>query len=61
MATSVDHDVALKTLNRAWKDRQSKVRPPSRMQQLIEQVLAATDVTFKYILIEPVAQTPSYR
>jgi hypothetical protein len=51
MATTVDHDIALKTLERAWSNRQSKDRPPARMQQLIEQVLGATDVTFKYILI----------
>ena len=51
MATTVNHDSALKGLNRAWRDRESKERPPPRMQQLIEQVLAATDVTFKYILV----------
>jgi hypothetical protein len=51
MATTVDHEEAREALNRAWSNRQSKDRPPARMQQLIEQVLAATDVTFKYILI----------
>ena len=51
VTTTVDHDIALGALNRAWGDRQSKDRPPARMQQFIEQVLAATDVTFKYILI----------
>jgi len=51
MATTVDHDSALEALNRAWSDRRSKARPPARMQQLIEQVLAATDVTYKYILV----------
>lgn len=51
MTTTVDQDSALKALNRAWSERQSKARPPARMQQLIEQVLAATDVTFKYILV----------
>lgn len=51
MATTVDHDSALEALNRAWSDQQSKARPPARMRQLIEQVLAATDVTFKYILV----------
>lgn len=51
MATTVDHNSALQALNRAWSARQSKNRPPARMQQLIEQVLAATDVTFKYILV----------
>ena len=51
MATTVDHDKALETLNRAWSDSPLKDRPPARMQQLIEQVLAATDVTFKYILV----------
>ena len=51
MTTTVDHDSALEALNWAWSNRQSKDRPPARMQQLIEQVLGATDVTFKYILI----------
>jgi len=51
VTTTVDHGRALKALNRAWSARQSKDRPPARMQQLIEQVLAATDITFKYILI----------
>ena len=36
MATTVDHDIALRMLNRVWSDRQSKDRPPARMQQLIE-------------------------
>lgn len=51
MATTVDHNSAREVLNRAWHDRESEDRPPARMQQLIEQVLAATDVTFRYILI----------
>ncbi len=51
MATTVDHDSAREVLNRAWNNRRSKGHPPARMQQLIEQVLSATDVTFKYIQI----------
>ncbi len=51
MATTVDNDSALGALNQAWSDRQSKDCPPARMRYLIEQVLAATDVTFKYILV----------
>jgi hypothetical protein len=51
LTTTVEHDKALDALNRAWSDRKSKDRPPPRMQQLIEQVLGATDVTFKYILV----------
>lgn len=47
----VNHDSALKALNHAWSDRHSKARPSARMQQLIEQVMAARDVTFKYILM----------
>ncbi len=51
MATTVDHQIALQALNNAWRDQQSTERPPARMQQLVEQVLSATDVTFKYILV----------
>lgn len=51
MVITVDQGVALEILNRAWNNRQSKARPQVRMQQLIEQILSATDVTFKYILV----------
>lgn len=51
MPETVDHSNALEALNQAWRDRPLNDRPPPRMQQLIEQVLAATDVTFKYILV----------
>jgi len=51
MATSIDNNSALEAINRAWGDRHSKEHPPARMQQLIDQVLAANDITFKYILV----------
>ena len=51
MIKTVDHGSALEALNRAWNDRQSKGHPQAHMQQLIEQILTATDVTFKYILV----------
>lgn len=51
MVKIVDHHTALEALNRAWNDRKSKTHPPPRMQRLIEQILGATDVTFKYILV----------
>ena len=51
MTYMVDQYKALEILNRAWCDISSKTRPPARMQQLIEQILAAISVTFKYILI----------
>lgn len=51
MAESVDHEQALRALTRAWANIPSKKRPPARMQMLIEQVLSAPDITFKYILI----------
>lgn len=51
MSITVNHDIALDALKRAWHERRSKNRPPARMQQLIEQVLSANDITFKYILV----------
>lgn len=51
ISITVDHDKALIVLNRAWKERRKKSRPPARMQELIEQILGASDVTYKYILI----------
>lgn len=51
MAETVDQKGALEALERAWRGIKSKTRPPARMHQLIEQVLGATDVTFKYILV----------
>lgn len=51
MTQTVDQNKALEVLGQAWREIHSNSRPPGRMQQLIEQVLSATDVTFKYILI----------
>lgn len=51
MAESVNHDTAFKALERAWDDRQSTDRPRPPMKQSIEYVLAASDVTYKYILV----------
>jgi hypothetical protein len=51
MPETVDHQKALEALNKAWVERESKIRPPRRMQRLIDQVLEAKDVTFKYILV----------
>lgn len=51
MSENVDHDIATLALEKAWKDIASDSRPPARMQQLIENVLGAADVTFKYILV----------
>src|SRR5258708_7860472 len=50
MSANVDHDSARAALGKAWAEIGSGSRPPARMQQLIENVLAASDVTFKYIL-----------
>ncbi|HEY3857654.1 MAG TPA: restriction endonuclease, SacI family [Verrucomicrobiae bacterium] len=51
MSVNVDHDSAKKTLERAWKDIGSSSRPPGRMQKLIDDVMSASDITFKYILV----------
>lgn len=55
MAETVDHSSANSILKKAWADGES-VRPPyrpapPRMAQLIELLLGATDITFKYILV----------
>lgn len=51
MSVNVDHGAAQVALDRAWAEIGSDSSPPARMQHLIENVLNATDVTFKYILI----------
>jgi hypothetical protein len=51
MAISVDHGKARAILLKAWLQIPSTARPPARMQKLIENVLGASDVTFKYLLI----------
>jgi hypothetical protein len=51
MSVTISRDVAEAALKKAWDDIGSQTRPPIRMQQLIERVLKARDVTYKYILI----------
>lgn len=51
MPETVDHQKALEILNQSWGERESKTHPPPMMQLLIDQVLEAKDITFKYILI----------
>ncbi|MGH9860539.1 MAG: restriction endonuclease, SacI family [Candidatus Acidiferrales bacterium] len=51
MAETVDLEAAHKILVAAWDEIGASTRPPARMQELIETVLNAPDVTFKYILI----------
>src|SRR5664279_1500723 len=51
MSVNVDHSEARGALGKAWAEIGSSARPPARMQQLIENVLGASDVTFKYILV----------
>jgi hypothetical protein len=50
MSQTVDLEAARAGLVRAWNDIDSRLRPPPKMQQLIENVMSASDVTFKYIL-----------
>lgn len=47
----IDHDVACATLKKAWADLSSADEPPTKMKQYIEEVLDASDVTYKYILV----------
>lgn len=51
MAESVDHASAKSALEKAWKDIGAKPKVPLKMQQAIEAVMNAADVTFKYILV----------
>jgi hypothetical protein len=51
MSVQVDLRAAQAALDKAWSAIGSDSRPPGRMMQLIEEVLKAQDVTFKYILI----------
>jgi len=51
MSVNVDHGAAKAALDKAWAEVSSSSRPPAAMGQLIESVLRASDVTFKYILV----------
>src|SRR5713101_5463323 len=51
MSVNVDHGAAKAALHKAWAEVSSSSRPPAAMAQLIEKVLGASDVTFKYILV----------
>ena len=51
MSLNIDHSKARKILDKAWVEIHSDLRPPPQMQHLIEQVLSASDVAFKYILV----------
>jgi transcription elongation GreA/GreB family factor len=51
MPQTVDLHAAKAALDKAWANVKSRSRPPAKMQQLIETVLSASDVTFKYILV----------
>lgn len=51
MAENIDHSLAKQILDRAWSEIGSHAKPPPRMAQLIEMILAASDITFKYILV----------
>ena len=51
MSVNVDLGAAKAALDKAWAEVSSNSRPPAAMAQLIEKVLRASDVTFKYILV----------
>jgi hypothetical protein len=51
MAEYVDAEAAQKVLIKSWNQISSKTRPPSKMQAAIDEIMAAPDVTFKYILV----------
>lgn len=51
MAENVDHKIAREILGRAWSEIGEGPKPPARMAQLIEIILGASDITFKYILV----------
>jgi hypothetical protein len=47
----VDADKARAALDKAWSEIKSDKQPPAKAKKLIEEVLAASDVTYKYILV----------
>lgn len=51
MAINLDPDKGIEILEKAWKRIDSAPVPPPLMKQLIEAVLNAPDLTFKYILV----------
>jgi hypothetical protein len=51
MSVNVDHSSAKAVLDKAWAEVGTSKRPSARMQQLIDNILGASDVTFKYILV----------
>src|ERR1039457_1682983 len=51
MTQTIDHDGARKILDRAWLEIEKHPLPPARMARLIEMILGATDITFKYLLV----------
>lgn len=51
MAETVELTRAEEALARAWAEIGSSSRPPARMRSLIEDLISASDVTFKYILV----------
>jgi len=51
MPQNVDHKAAETALDEAWTDIGTSSRPPTIMQESIEQVMSASDLTFKYILV----------
>src|SRR4051794_30739498 len=50
MALVVDHLKAQKQLEIAWKATE-EVKAPPRIAQLIDVILGASDITFKYLLV----------
>jgi hypothetical protein len=51
MPETVDHKAAKEALDRAWSEINSELRPPARMRNFIESVLAVPGIAFKYILV----------
>ena len=51
MAESVDRLIALKLLEESWTKISVAPLPPEEIQDLIEEIMSANDITFKYILV----------
>lgn len=47
----VSNEAARKALDKAWTDIKTTDEPPEKMKKYIEEVLEASDVTYKYILV----------
>jgi hypothetical protein len=51
MSETIDLEAARSAIEKAWNDISSSSTPPAKMQQAIESVMSASDITYKYMLV----------